>query len=294
VNEAFEAAYEEATEGEPDDTARQTYDAVYVAALAAAAANNSEAAAIAAHLPYVANPPGEIVGPGADEFSRALIILGEGRDINYVGVSGLVDLDANGDLSKGATEVWKVINGQIAPLETRDVDLAAEIEAEVPPGALSPADSAPGEPLVLTTSADTDAADLAIAEITEAGGVFGQPIEQLEDGGEPNVVIASSADTAPATDAVVLSLSTTPDPTTADDHLYRLAAPQTLQAAVLANIAREREIGVVCVVHSDDPAGQAMSAAFRTAFEHKDGAVRQEGRLGTAPVADLLADCIGP
>ena len=293
ANEAFEAGYEDAAGSPPDDTARQTYDAVYVAALAAAAANNSDPAAVAVHMPYVANPPGEIVGPGADEFARALTLLAEGADINYVGVSGLVDLDANGDLSKGATEVWKLINGAIAPLETRDVDLAAEIEAENPPGSPAPAAEPPADPLVGTTSTDVSAAEIATEEINAAGGVFGQPVEQVGGEGAAQVVIASSADTAPAEDVVVLSLSSTADPNTADDHLFRLAPPATLQAPVLANLAGEREIGVICVVHSDDPAAQAMATAFKTAFEHKGGAVRQVFALAGGDETDLLAECIG-
>jgi ABC-type branched-subunit amino acid transport system substrate-binding protein len=293
ANEAFEAAYEDAAGSPPDDTARQTYDAVYVAALAAAAANNSDPAAVATHVPYVANPPGEIIGPGADEFARALTLLAEGADVNYVGVSGLVDIDANGDLSKGAVEVWKLINGAVAPLETRDVDLAAEIEAENPPGSPAPAAEPPGDPLVGTTTTDMSAAEIATEEINAAGGVFGQPVQQIGGEGAAHIVIASAADTAPAEDVVVLSLSTTADPNTADDFLFRLAPPATLQAPVLANLAVEREIGVICVVHSDDPAGQAMATAFKTAFEHKGGAVRQVFALASGDEGDLLAECIG-
>ena len=90
-----------------------------------------------------------------------------------------------------------------------------------------------------------------------------------------------------------ISLSTSADPTTAADQLFRLAPPQTLQTPVLANLAGERDVSIVCVVHSDDPAGQAMAGAFKVAFEQKGGAVRRTVTLGEGDTAELLDGCIG-
>ncbi|HEY5641001.1 MAG TPA: hypothetical protein VIW01_13225, partial [Dehalococcoidia bacterium] len=143
--EAFDAAYETRFGRSPDDFAgaRESYDAVYLVALAAAAANSTETAVIRDNVHYVANSPGAIVSPGAEAFSGALESLAAGGDVNYIGVSGQMDFAPNGDLAKGRVTVWRLLGEQVIDLEIRDVDLAAEIGAEIPAGELSPA---AGEP----------------------------------------------------------------------------------------------------------------------------------------------------
>ena len=86
----------------------ETYDAVVLIALAAAkAGTTTDSAAIRDALRDVANPPGEVVGPGAAGIQKALALIAEGTDINYEGASGPVDFDENGDVS-GPIEVWTV------------------------------------------------------------------------------------------------------------------------------------------------------------------------------------------
>jgi ABC-type branched-subunit amino acid transport system substrate-binding protein len=43
-------------------------------------------------------PTGERIGPGADEFARAVKLIVEGKDINYAGASGPMDFDPNGNI----------------------------------------------------------------------------------------------------------------------------------------------------------------------------------------------------
>ena len=89
------------------------YDATVLVALAAAkAGSTTDSAAIRDALREVANAPGEVVGPGRDGIARAFSLIADGRDINYEGASGVVDIDENGDVF-GPIEIWKVEGGAI-------------------------------------------------------------------------------------------------------------------------------------------------------------------------------------
>lgn len=90
------------------------YDAAVLIALAAAqAGTTTDSAAIRDALRDVANAPGEVVGPGRAGIARAFALIADGRDINYEGASGVVDIDANGDVF-GPIEIWTVEGGAIA------------------------------------------------------------------------------------------------------------------------------------------------------------------------------------
>lgn len=89
--EAYSAEY-----GEPLAYADGAYDAVMLLALAAAQAGSSDRTAIRDALTAVANPPGEVVGPG--EFAKALELIANGSEINYEGAAGSQDFDENGDV----------------------------------------------------------------------------------------------------------------------------------------------------------------------------------------------------
>ena len=112
--DAFETSYEE-TYGFPvtHPFMAEHYDATVLIALAAAkAGSTTDAAAIRDALRYVANAPGEVVGPGRDEIGRALRLIAEGKDIDYNGAGGNVDFDEHGDVS-GTIEIWTVMDGEI-------------------------------------------------------------------------------------------------------------------------------------------------------------------------------------
>ncbi len=91
-----------------------TYDAVVLMALAAEkAGTTTDSAAIRDALRDVANPPGEVVGPGVDSISRALELIAAGEDINYEGAGGSQDFDENGDVFT-TIAIWKIDeNGEI-------------------------------------------------------------------------------------------------------------------------------------------------------------------------------------
>lgn len=112
--QAFDAAYEASFASVPPlPYMAETYDAVVLIALAAEkAGTTTDSAAIRDALRDIANPPGEIVGPGVDSIKRALYLIQEGKDINYEGAGGSQDFDANGDVIS-TIEIWKIENGVI-------------------------------------------------------------------------------------------------------------------------------------------------------------------------------------
>ncbi len=85
------------------------YDATMILALAAEKAGSSDRTAIHDALRLVANAPGVKVLPG--EYAKAVKLIKQGKDIDYVGASGPVDFDANGDVS-GTFAYWVIENGK--------------------------------------------------------------------------------------------------------------------------------------------------------------------------------------
>lgn len=124
VGDAFDARYEEAYGRRPElPFLRESYDAVYVIALAAQKAGSTDPAAIRDAIREIANPPGETVTPGPEGWARALELIAAGEDINYEGAASSADFDDNGDVLTGAIEVWRVQGSAIVVQETREIDL---------------------------------------------------------------------------------------------------------------------------------------------------------------------------
>ena len=112
-NSAYEAEYGEAP---PVPFMPNTYDAVILAALAACeakvAGEGVTSIAIRDHLRAVSGPPGEGVLAGSQGLARALELLRQGDEIDYVGASGDVDFDENGDVTS-PIEIWCYEGGGI-------------------------------------------------------------------------------------------------------------------------------------------------------------------------------------
>jgi len=85
-----------------------SYDAVYLLALAAEAAGDDTGTAIKSKIRDVANPPGVVVGPG--DWALAKGLVANGTDVDYDGASGSLNIDANGDPLSGYL-IWGVDNG---------------------------------------------------------------------------------------------------------------------------------------------------------------------------------------
>jgi branched-chain amino acid transport system substrate-binding protein len=93
------------------------YDAVALVGLAIKAGqvdgvNEMTGMAIRDRLRKVANPPGEVVGPGAADLKKAIQLLEEKGEINYEGAAGACDFDEGGDVVT-PIEVWKFADGKI-------------------------------------------------------------------------------------------------------------------------------------------------------------------------------------
>ncbi len=109
--EAFRQLYGERTDGDPSASLiTEAFDAAAVLALAIEQAGSDDPVAVRDALRAVANPPGENVGPG--DIAKALELVRDGKDVNYVGASGEIDFDGHGDVVS-TMRVWSVQNGQI-------------------------------------------------------------------------------------------------------------------------------------------------------------------------------------
>jgi len=112
----FEVAYKaKYANQDPGLFTANSYDAVYLLAAAAQKAGTATAAGIKANIRSVAIPPGTIVSGGQWATIRAEITAG--RDINFEGASGAVNIDALGDPFSGYG-IWGVdAANQIETLE---------------------------------------------------------------------------------------------------------------------------------------------------------------------------------
>ena len=124
TGQTFDNAYQRKYgERPPLPFLRETYDAVYAIALAAQRARSNDSVAIRDALREVSNPPGETINPGSDGWRAAVAALQAGRDINYEGAASTLDFDPNGDILRGAIEVWTIQTARITTVENREIDL---------------------------------------------------------------------------------------------------------------------------------------------------------------------------
>ncbi len=98
----------------------QSYDCVVLLALAAQAAGSTDGDAIIAAL-------GTLTDGGAEctSYADCAALLAEGEDIDYVGVSGPLNLDAVGDPTVGNYAVAQFQNGALVAVGSRESHLAA-------------------------------------------------------------------------------------------------------------------------------------------------------------------------
>lgn len=96
------------------------YDATMVLLLAIEKAGTTDGKAVRDALHQVANPPGTQVLPG--EWAKAKELLAKGEDIDYVGASGSVNFDENGDVS-GTFGKWVIEDGEIKTVKVFEASL---------------------------------------------------------------------------------------------------------------------------------------------------------------------------
>jgi neutral amino acid transport system substrate-binding protein len=100
---ALKKLWQEKKNSSPGEFAPQSWDAAALLVLAAQAAKENTGVGIARKIREVADAPGTEV----TDVCEGLKLLKEGKDINYQGASGNVDVDANGDVV-GVYDVWTV------------------------------------------------------------------------------------------------------------------------------------------------------------------------------------------
>jgi neutral amino acid transport system substrate-binding protein len=101
--EAFNKLWKDKKGGSPGEYAPQAWDAAALLVLAAQAAKENTGVGISSKIREVSAGPGTEV----TDVCEGLKLLKEGKDINYQGASGNVDIDANGDVL-GVYDVWSV------------------------------------------------------------------------------------------------------------------------------------------------------------------------------------------
>ena len=86
-----------------------SYDAVFLLALAIEKNGSAEREGLSAALREIANAPGETILPG--EWAKAKELIAAGTDINYEGASGSIEFDEVGDVA-GAINYWVIEGGE--------------------------------------------------------------------------------------------------------------------------------------------------------------------------------------
>jgi branched-chain amino acid transport system substrate-binding protein len=109
----FASDFQKANAREPTIYTAFGYDAAYLVALALQTAGQAQGEAVKDALTQVSR---DGVALGASELKEALDVAAAGTDLNYVGVTGNVDFDSNGDVV-GAYNIWAV-NGSGALFTT--------------------------------------------------------------------------------------------------------------------------------------------------------------------------------
>lgn len=114
-SEAFDQLY---TSSDPQDVDRQTFDAqnfdaVVLCYLAAVAAGSTDGQDMADALGDITGPPGEQFT--WEQLPDAIKALQNGDDIDYVGASGDINLDDNGDPTVGVYDVFDFKGGELTP-----------------------------------------------------------------------------------------------------------------------------------------------------------------------------------
>lgn len=97
----------------------QNFDAAMLCVLAAVAAGSSDAAEIKAQIRAVSAAPGKPYT--FEQLDAAIKDLLAGKEIDYEGVSGPLNLDANGDPSSALYDLWTYRGGRLSIVRQFDV-----------------------------------------------------------------------------------------------------------------------------------------------------------------------------
>jgi branched-chain amino acid transport system substrate-binding protein len=113
---AFDRLYASAA---PKDVKRQTFDAqnfdaVVLCYLAAVSAGKADGAAMKDRLKDITGPPGPKYT--WQQLPQAIRDLSDGKDIDYEGASGSIDMDDHGDPTQGFYDILQFNHGTLVPI----------------------------------------------------------------------------------------------------------------------------------------------------------------------------------
>ncbi|WP_309083805.1 ABC transporter substrate-binding protein [Chelativorans sp.] len=118
--DAFNKSWEATFGAAPNGPGLHTmYDAAAVALLAMEQAGKADGTAIRDNIRKVTGGEGEPVYPGAEGFKKAKQLIAEGKPIRYVGATGPLEFDENGDVT-GPYLIWGVKDGALVTLDKWD------------------------------------------------------------------------------------------------------------------------------------------------------------------------------
>jgi len=243
--------------------APQTYDAVTLLALAAAAAQSNAGADIAHELPGVSAS-----GSTCSSFEECITKVNAGADIAYRGEAGSTALTSSGAPSGGVVSLFQYDSQGQVPGLTSPANTASPVPVITPSGtptrssagpspSASPSGTQPvtlgailplSGPLQPFGRAEATAARQAVAAVNAAGGVFGRPLRLIVvDGGSTGATSAAASQSllARAVSAVIAG-----------------GAPGLTQPVV----APLTQAGVVVVSPADPIAAQARQAGTGLVF----------------------------
>jgi len=106
------------------------YDAAAVAMLAMEQAGEATGTAIRDNIRKVTSGDGEPIFPGVEGFKKAKQLIKEGKPIRYVGATGPLEFDENGDVV-GPYLIWGVKDGELVTLDKWDNQRVAETIGEL-------------------------------------------------------------------------------------------------------------------------------------------------------------------
>ena len=179
------------------------FDAAAIIALAIEHADSEDPADIRDSLREVANPPGTSVGP--KDLARALQLIRDGQDVNYVGAGGDQDFDEQGDVVN-TIQLWRINGSQIEDL---DIYLKPGDPVVLPTSMMQPDndDAMSGQMgsvtigSVMPSTGDLGvfgpdmiaAVDIVASEVNAAGGVNGKALRILHRDSATNEQVAADA-----------------------------------------------------------------------------------------------------
>lgn len=276
--------------------AGETYDAVMLVALAAQAAGTNQATTFA---PYVNGLT--FGGDVCEDFASCAEILAGGGNVDYDGASGPLSFAEAGEPAEASFGILQFGADNALDDDATEFVLAGdEGNAATDEGPDPVPTATSGAPLVIGTllpltgnlaflgPPEVAGAKLAVQDINEAGGVFGQPVQLVEgDSGDAstdtatqtvdrllqagvNAIVgaASSGVSLTVIDAITqagvmqISPANTSDQFTTynDNGLYfRTAPPDTLQARALADLIIEDGNNTVGILALNDPYGTGLA-----------------------------------